>query len=575
MRHLSTVLAVVLTTAAAAPAQTLVVDPMGTALTYTSPGANFFDLDVLNPAGVTLQELTVRLMSPVGTIGQLDVWITPSSHVGFERNQVAWTQLASGSVTASPGSSDSCQSAVSLPTPNTYLAPGTYGVAIVYQGVNHSFDAVVNYPSGPYANGDISIDNGTTQAIAWLSVPLTQFLFGGVSYNGTLENFSLTYAVGNVVHACALCVSTGVGSNLHSASAFQFFGPPNPNSSANAALQGKVLSWIPNGLGTGYTMTDNTGGGPVYVDPALFGGAETNLPLLDNQEVHAVTQLSFITQSDNGVTGSTTDFFISSNGYVSLEAAQSPLGDAPRDPQGSLQATSTLFGLHHDLDNSEAGSGMISYYEDVTAQKFYVTYHDVESVPATVVNPCRYQLQFDLATGQVDLVMEVIDAVGGSTVAGGDNYMLVYSPAGVSPPTQAFDFSTLPAGGIELTRPEVLPLTLEAVGPLLINTSFDLVTSNAPLGSIGVNLISLSVLPVPLSLVPLGAPPGTLLYLDPVTTALNTISNTSLALTVPIPNSPTLIGVQVHSQSFWFDLAGAMFPFTNLIGSNLITCTIG
>ena len=108
---------------------------------------------------------------------------------------------------------------------------------------------------------------------------------------------------------------------------------------------------------------------------------------------------------------------------------------------------------------------------------------------------------------------------------------------------------------------------------------FDLVTSVEPTASIGVNLLGTTTLAAPLDLGALGGPAGTLLYLDPATSILNTISNIpgvgTMSLTIPVPNNPALSGIEINSQSFWLDLAGANFPFTNVVGSNLVTCTVG
>ncbi len=177
------------------------------------------------------------------------------------------------------------------------------------------------------------------------------------------------------------------------------------------------------------------------------------------------------------------------------------------------------------------------------------------------------------------IIFDLIDPVGGSNVSGGDNMMIGWSPAGPSPRTDEFDFATLSGAPLTLTQPEVLPFTLENVGPPIINSMFDLVTSVEPTASIGINLLGTTTMATPLDLGALGGPAGTLLYLDPATSILNTISNIpgvgTMSLTIPVPNNPALSGIEINSQSFWLDLAGANFPFTNVVGSNLVTCTVG
>lgn len=575
MKILSAIAAASFAVSVCAQVQTLSVDPAGIGLTYTNPGANFFDLDVTNPLGVTLQELTVQLNSPAGTVGSIELWTTATTHIGNENTTAVWQQRATGTVTAAATVSV-CLNPIG---PNTLFLPqGTYGVAVVYVDVNHVFDGTLTYPTGPYFDTNISIDNGTTQATAWTSVPLNAFMFGNpaVQYNGTLMPFDVSYSVGPIAHACATCGTSGEGSNISSASTFQLFGEPTPNADASAALQGKVMTFIPNGSGNGYIITDGTGTGPVYVPPT---GNETVLPQADNQEVPIQTQLLYQYPDDSGTPNLTQNFFINDNGYVSLEQTQTAFASAPREPQAIMQAMSAAYYAFHDYDNSEAGSGDISWEEDLVNGILYVTWDNVEGVPNTVANPSTIQFQFEAFTGLVHIVFDLIDPVGGSTVSGGDNTMIGWSPAGASPRTDEMDFTTLLTAPLTLSQPEVMPFTLENSGPPIINSSFDLLTSNEPTMSIGVNLLNTATLALPLDLGALGGPANTLLYLDPATSILNTISNITgvgtMSLTIPVANNPALSGLEIHSQSFWLDLAGANVPFTNVISSNLVTCTVG
>tara|TARA_R110002072_G_scaffold174303_7_gene329562 strand:- start:51 stop:1787 length:1737 start_codon:yes stop_codon:yes gene_type:complete len=576
MKLLPAIAAAALAASVCAQSQTLAVDPGGVGLTYTNPGANFFDLDVTNPAGITLQALTVAINSPGGTTGTLEVWMIPTTHIGNEQTQASWTKISEGTVIAGANTL-SCQEAetVTAGIPSIFFPAGTYGIAVVHVGVNHVFETIVTYPLPAFTDANIGVRNGTTQATAWASVPLTNFTFNNIAYTGTLMQFDLTYAPGQTPHACAICGVIGEGSNRHSASAYQLFGEPAPNTAANTALQGKVLTFLPNGSGTGYIMTDGTG----TVSYVPMTGFETNLPPVDDQQVPITTSLPVQYPSDTG-TQLAFALEINSNGYVSIGPnPQSNLAAAPTAPQAIMQADEMAWFCYHNFDNSEANSGNISYWEDIANAVLYVTWDAVECVPNTLANTCTIQFQFDLASGAVHIIFEDIDAVGGSNVSGGDNFLIGFSPAGVSPRVDAFDFTTLLATPIQLTLPEVLPLTLATTAPPLIGQAFDLVTSNPPTSSIGVNLLSASVLPLPLDLVAFGGPAGTLLYMDPATSFLNTISNIpgvgTMSLTLPVSNVPALAGQEVSSQSFWLDLAGSPFPFQNVVASNLVTCTIG
>jgi len=572
MKHLSVILAAALATSVGAQTQALLVDPGGPTLTYTNPGANFFDLQVTNPNGITLESLGLQLNSPVGTVGTIEVWSVPSTHIGQETSQANWVQRSSGFITGGTFGI-TCQAAV---TPNgLFFGPGTYGIAVVYTGVNHVFDGTVTYPTGPHMDANLLVRNGTTQSTAWVSAPLNAFVFGGNLYAGTLMEFDLYYSVGANVNSCPLCEISGEGSNINSASAYQLFGEPAAAVDASATLQGRVMTFTPNSSGTGYTLSDGTGTGPVYVPPS---GNETTLPPMDDQEVYAQTQLIYRAPTATG-TLFTSDFFINSNGYVSLAQLQSPFVAAPVDPQGIMQGIAAAFFAYHNYDNSEVGSGNISYEEDVANSIFYVTWDNVESEPAFIPNPSTIQFQFESASGRVHVVFDQIDAIGGSTWSGGDNTLIGWSPAAASPHTDAFDFATLQASPLTLTMPEVYPFTLASNGPPTLNSTFDLVSLNEPTAGIGLNMLDVATLTTPMYLSVFGSPANAVLHLDPNTAIFNTISNIpgvgSMSLAVPVPNNPALVGFQLHSQSFWVDLAGANVPFTDLITSNLITCTIG
>lgn len=577
MKILSALAAAALAASVCAQSQTLSVDPAGVALTYSNPGANFFNLNVTNPAGITLQALTVQLNSPANTPGTIEVWTRSGSHVGGEQAQATWTKISSGDVLAA-ATVQSCQNAetVTAGIPSIFLPTGTYGMAVVYVGVDHVFDTVATpFPAGTFADPNLEVSSGSTQATAWVSAPLVNFTFNNVPYIGTLMQFDLTYLVGQGGHACASCGTTGEGSNRLSASAYQLFEEPNPNGDANTALEGNVLSFLPNGAGTGYIMTDGTGI-VAYVPP---NGQETNLPAGDNQSVPITTILPLQYPGDTGVQ-LTNDLNISSNGYISVgPTPQSNFVSAPRDPQAIMQAIEAAWYCYHDFDNSEPGSGNISYWEDLANALLYVTWDAVECVPNTVANTSTIQFQFDMSSGAVHIVFEVIDAVGGSTVSGGDNFLIGWSPAGPSPRVDEFDFATLATTPLQLTQPEVQPLTLETVGSPLLGGTLDLVTTNPPTVGIGVSLINGATLPAPFDLGALGSAAGTLLYLDAATSYLSTISNIpgvgTLSLSLPIANNPALSGFVINSQSFWLDLGATPAPFANLVAANLVTCTIG
>src|SRR5690606_15432156 len=142
------------------------------------------------------------------------------SHIGSEQNQAAWTKISEGTITAGVNTL-SCQDAETMTggIPSNFFAQGTYGIAVIYVGVNQVFDAVAAYPLPPFTDANVAVSNGSTQSAAWTAAPLVNFVFGGVTYPGTMMRFDMIYAPGQAPHGCAVCGSVGEGSNIHSASA--------------------------------------------------------------------------------------------------------------------------------------------------------------------------------------------------------------------------------------------------------------------------------------------------------------------------------------------------------------------
>lgn len=587
MKLVPVLLGVALSVAATAQTQTLTVNPNGVLLTYSNPGANFFDL-VVTPPLITLRALQIPVQEPIGTTGTIELWINTinATHVGNEQlaapptvsgDPSGWQLMTSGDYTS--GGFDvlapTCQSAFTINVPNTELAAGTYAFAVVHVGVNHEFDAALVYPApaGTFSDANIEVTNGTTQATSWISAPLNAFVFGGVNYQGTIPNFAIEYDVGSVPHACATTSSFGQGSIQSTAS---FFDRIQTAPIVSTTLQGTSLelTYTP----TGYVVAPGTA---TYVPPSASANAIA--PVDDGESQITLPNLTVVFPTDDGVPTPQSDLYVHSNGYIST-APQSGLFFAPVDPQSAMDADALSWYLaYHDFNPAEIGSGTITWEEDLAATPnpmLYITWANVESYPAGVANQSTVQFQMDLTTYTVNYVYETFDAVGGSTQAGGDDTIVGWSPAGASPDPSEFDYSALTPFVVNL--PEVFGLQLDVSGLALVGQSADLETSNVITGNLGLLLLNSNLVGgAPLPLQAFGADAQTVAWLDPTTSATLTIDDGllggSLIVTVPIPNNPTLAGVEIFGQSFWLDfndlLAGDLF--TKMLSSNGVSFTIG
>ena len=588
----TSILAAAALTAGLSAQNTITVDPpsfdaSAVILTYSNPGANFFDLTVSAPSGVTLRALEIPTQEPAGTVGEIQLWMHASatSHVGIENPPAApatsgdpsgWQLMSSGRYSSGGFNvaTPSCQSAFTVNVPDTFLAPGSYAMALVYVDVAHQFYGVTTYPApaGTFADGNVEVTNGATASIAW-NAPLGAFAFSGVSYAGAMPDFGLVYDVGNVPHACGETQLIGSGSG---ASVASWYDRLQGAQAAQTALQGRALRF--ENTGTGYTLSEVSG---ATFRPA--SGAETVLALTnDNDKPFALPNLTIPYPSELG--GATSnEVWVHANGYFSFTGANGPLPFVPIGPQAAMnQSSFALFACYHDFNPSEAGSGQVWVEEDLAAQPnptLYITWDGVESYPAGIANPSTVQAQVDLVSGDVVVVYDSIDGVGGSAFAGGDDTLVGWSPAGISPPVQESDFAALgapgAAGNFAATLPEVMPLALSVTGAPLLGNTITFALAHVPASvNLGATLLSESVI-APLPLAPLGAAPGTNAYVSPSASLLFPLTQLTPSVSLPLPNNAALIGVEVFGQAFWFQPGSTAGPLVGMIGSNAAGVKLG
>ena len=106
--------------AAQSPLQSTFVGGTGV-FSIASPATALFDVQVLDPTGLTIRMIECQLNPVASTTGTLGVWVTPVglTHVGNHLNQTVWTQVGTSTRTHTGG-----RVAFTLATP-FYLPPGT------------------------------------------------------------------------------------------------------------------------------------------------------------------------------------------------------------------------------------------------------------------------------------------------------------------------------------------------------------------------------------------------------------------------------------------------------------------
>ncbi|MBM3960412.1 MAG: hypothetical protein FJ306_00695 [Planctomycetes bacterium] len=544
--------------AAVAAAQSfLQINPAAGAGQYIwvpAPSANpvgfFMDMTVTNP--ITVRGLSFPSFTPVGQSITVDFYTTNTgltSYVGNETIVGNWTLRASATsaITSAPITPNVCFGA------GVRLNPGTLGVAIVVRNANNLFS---NLGPQTVSNADLSVTVGAVSAQAFTTAP-SAYGTNTFHFNGTIF-----YAPGLVTSSCATSTSVGTGCNNVSGSFYQKW---STNAAMSVALNGRSLSLVNTGFG--YVLAQ---GAATFIAPTA---AATALPTSNNGEaiVPLPSPLSY-------PGGTTTQLVVNTDGHISA-ASNLPFPGINYNfmpyVEGMLNAVSPIWAVcWHNFNTTELNSGLIKW--EVLNNVFLVTWDNVESLPGTAAtqtaNPCRFQAQFDLNTGNVDYVYQSMTNIGGSQSY--DDTIVGWSPGGASPNLGPIDVTTLTT--LLLPAAETLGLKVEATAAPVLGNTIDFVTTNTTNVGIGVNYLSVVPLPGPgIDLGILGAP-GCSAHVDINAGVGNLISNVPslppLNVTLPLPNNPALAGFVVASQSIWLDGAANTL---GLLTSNGVTVTLG
>ena len=524
---------------------------------------NLFDLTVASQ--ITLQAIATPLLTPTGVTGTLEVWLTnpgTTTYVGNQQNQAVWSLAASGPITGNgtTGSlasltATSCQS---IGGAGLVLNPGSYGVILRYTGGVTPLLVAVGTPQ-TISNAELTISGGGVQYTPWTALNAPQTGYTAWSWRG-----SIIYQNGVFPHACALAANYGAGCYTIGGSAYQEWtdtSTPSAAAAASAALTGRSLTFVP--TGPSYLMVPGTAATFIPPSPAAVA-----LPAVDDNENIVPLTLPFAYPG-----GTTSQLYVHSNGYVSVGSNQTLPGgpnDIPEIP-AMLSANETAWWSWHDYNPTEAGSGQIVYEE--IGSLMVITWNGVESYPTTAANPSTLQFQFDESTGQVTILWQTIEAVGGTGFLQGSDHVIGFSPGGASPATGAFNITTLTSQ--LLAYPEAFPLTLNTSAKPLIGTTINLDTTRETGQNLGINFVSIAQIPAPgIDLGILGMP-GCPALVDVNQSVGNLISNlglpgVSMSVAFPLPNNPALAGQSVYSQSIWLDAGANAFGALTSNGVSLL-----
>ena len=513
----------------------------------TNPVAFFMDMTVTNP--ITIQGASFPSYTPVGQQITVEFYTANApftTYVGNEITAANWTLRASGTseVPTAPTAPNVCWGS------GIQMTPGTYGVAIVVRNANNLFS---NLGPQTISNADLSVTVGAVSAQAFVTAP-SAYGTQAFHFNGTLF-----YAPGLVTGSCATKASVGRGCNNVSGSFYQKWGT---NAAMSAALTNRSLSLI--NTGASYVLSQ---GGGTFIAPSATAAS---LPTSNNGEfvIPLPSPLSY-------PGGTTSQLVVNTDGHISTTSNLPFPGNNYNfmpTVNGVLNALNPIWAVcWHNFNTTELGSGLIKH--EAVGNLYVVTWDNVESLPGTATaqtaNPCRFQAQFDLTTGNVTYVYQTMTTIGGSQSY--DDTVVGWSPGGASPDAGPIDVVTLTS--LALAAVETLPLKVAASAAPILGNAIDFVTSNAPPLGIGINFLSVVALPLPgLDLAILGAP-GCFAHVDVNAGVGNLISNVpglpGLSVSLPIPGNPALAGFALSSQSVWLEPTANPFGMLTSNGVNL------
>jgi hypothetical protein len=317
-------------------------------------------------------------------------------------------------------------------------------------------------------------------------------------------------APGGANFAMATPIGSGCGGTNCYPSFYEFFTPASAFDLANS-------QWALTLQGGNYQV------GPSSVAYAPPAGTQVSI----DDDVEFPFTLPFQLPYPGGVTGT---LWICSNGFVSATSNGSAFDPTVAAFLGGQPRWAALW---HDLAPSP-GQVLVESTPSVVRISFTNVPHYGGGGTAT------FQYQF-FANGNVHVIYQAIAAAG-------NNYLVGFTRGAGTPDPGSWNVSANLAGGLSLCTAPAPAVAHSVSARPLLGANITLTTSNIPPGtSLGLSILSTNQLPG-LDLTGLGMP-GCRLFagLDSIETFA--VSGASASVPFAVPNTPSLSGVEVMSQS--------------------------
>lgn len=487
--------------------QTLLAPNNGGAL----GGAVYFDVDVTNPAGITLTGMSTILTTSLGTLGTVDVYTCPTSYVGNPLDRSRWSLVGTGTTT-STGSTTPTVVALAHPI---QLGFGTVGVALVASsGFRYTNGTGSNQV---YSNGDLILSCGAAS-----NTPFTAPLF-----TPRVANLSLLYQTG-ANGPQATRSNYGVGCNSQVASFYETTAP--------AAFD---LNFTSLTISHGSTTTGVAGGG-TFVNPPL---SATQLVLGDD----AVVTTPTLAVPFPHLGGTSSQLHVCSNGFVAFDGNNG--NSWTPSATAMLAMPRSAWFCWHDYNPSIPAGGKVYFHQ--SGGVAYVTWLGVWNYNGTsAADANTFQFQFDANTGAVRLAIQQM-------ANSGSNYLVGYSPGGPSANPGNRDLSAALGTGFLLSTTDQ-NLTLDALQRPIPGNVLTMQTSGVnPNTLFGAVILGLTSFPTGVNLDGIGMT-GCFQYNDGAVSLPILIGNAPVQTSsFPVPN---VLGLAVYAQSVIYCPASGLNP---------------
>ncbi|MBP8300147.1 MAG: hypothetical protein KA020_07300 [Planctomycetes bacterium] len=483
-------------------------------------GAVYFDLTAQAPLSVT--GLDVHLTG--NGFGVIDIYRCPGTYASNETNAAAWTLVGTGTVHSLglyQASFVTLASPIALPVGRNGYACVASGGAFAY--TNAGFGIPLTY-----ATEELQLDTGAAS-----NVP-----FVGPRFAPRIVNTTIYYAP--VGANFARRTDVGTGCVQRTTSFYELFAG---TSRMDLAFQA-------------FRLVPRDGGYTVIAGGAWRPLSAAAVPLGLVDESQAIRSFAGVFDHPGG---STTSFEVGSNGTVS--AGPNNFGSEV-DPAVFLDRPFAAWVVWRDFVPTsfgnvwwEEGNGVVT-----------VTWLDVLSYQSGGLGftPSRFQLQFDTNTDEVTYVFQSMDSVGSSWTWLSNDYLVGYSPGGLSLDPGSID---LTAAGFSCTvhAADAAALHLAASARPIQSTGLWLSMQNVPAGAI-LGGLAFGLANPGVDLTALGMP-GCVQHTDLLAAVLFPVSAAG-PVVVPI-TVPSAIGTVLHCQAFVYDPTSGLTPLGAIASQGL------